>query len=90
MSDLLDLLVMLLFSSHCSQLKIICGKLQGYENIHGGDSFLITLKKSLVEVFLHFHLQFFENILEWLLSYEVTSCNLTKLVPEQVKKIFCN
>ena len=41
-SDLLEFLVMLLFSSHCSHQKIIYRKLQYYENIHGGDSFLIT------------------------------------------------
>ena len=38
-SDLLEFLVMLLFSSLCSQPKIICRKLQDYEKIHEGDFF---------------------------------------------------
>ena len=37
--DLLEFLVMLLF---CSYPKIICRKLQDYENMHEGNSFLIT------------------------------------------------
>ena len=47
-TDLLAILVMLLFSSICSHPKIICGdayssrKLQDYENLHGGDYFLRT------------------------------------------------
>ena len=41
-SDLLEFLVMLLFSSHCSHPKITCRKLPDHENIHAGDSFLIT------------------------------------------------
>ena len=36
-SDLLEFFVLLLVSSLCSHLKIICRKLQEYENIHGGD-----------------------------------------------------
>ena len=51
------------------------GKLQDYENIHGSD-FFYNLTKSLVEVSFHFHLQLCKNILEWLLSYEVSSCKL--------------
>ena len=42
MSDLLEFLVMLLFSSLCPHSKIIYGGgvyFQDYENIHGGDSF---------------------------------------------------
>ena len=42
MSDLLEILVMLLFSSHCFHPKMIFRKLQDYENIRGGDCFLIT------------------------------------------------
>ena len=41
-SDLLEFLAMLLFSSLCSHPKIICRKLQDHQNIHTGDSFLIT------------------------------------------------
>ena len=41
-SDLLEFLVMLLFFSLCSHPNIICRKLQDYEKIHGGDSFMIT------------------------------------------------
>ena len=41
-SDLLEFFVVLLFSSHCSHPKTIYRKLQDYENIHGGDYFLIT------------------------------------------------
>ena len=74
-TDLFEFLVIFLFSSLCSHPKIICRKLQDYKNIHGGDSF-DNLKKSLVEVYFHFHLQLFKNIPEWLLSYEVTSSNL--------------
>ena len=67
-SDLLEFLVMLLFSSLFSQTKTICRKLQ-------------DMKKSMGEFFFdrisfHFHLQLCKNILEWLLSYEVTSFNL--------------
>ena len=51
--DLLEVLVMLLFSSLCSHTKVFCRKLQDYENIHwGGVSF-------------HFHLQLCKSILEW-------------------------
>ena len=49
-SDLLEFLVMLLFTSFCSNPKIICRKLQDYENIHGGDSFLKTSKKHFVSI----------------------------------------
>ena len=45
-ADLLEFPVMLLFSSHCSHPKIICRKLQDYENINGGYCFLMTLKIS--------------------------------------------
>ena len=38
--------------------------------------FFDNLKKPLVEVSFHFHLQLCRNILQWQLSYEVTSCNL--------------
>ena len=41
-SDLLEFLVILLIFPLCSYLKIICRKLQDYEGIHEGDSFLIT------------------------------------------------
>ena len=41
-SDLLEFIAMLLFSFVCSHPKIICRKLQDYENIHGEDSSLIT------------------------------------------------
>ena len=43
-SDLLEFLLILLFSSLWSHPKTNCRKLQDYENIHGGDSFLITSK----------------------------------------------
>ena len=51
--DLLEVLVMLLFSSLCSHTKVFCRKLQDYENIHGGG------------VSFHFHLQLCKSILEW-------------------------
>ena len=41
-SDLLEFVVMLLFSSLYVHPKIIWRKLQDYENIHRGDPFLIT------------------------------------------------
>ena len=41
-SDLLEILLMLLFSFLSFHPKIICRKLQDYENIPGGHSFLIT------------------------------------------------
>ena len=41
-SDLVEFVVMLLFCSPCSHPKMICRKLQDYENTHGRDSFLIT------------------------------------------------
>ena len=41
-SNLLEFIVMLLFSSLCFHPKIICRKMQDYENIHRKDSFLIT------------------------------------------------
>ena len=41
-SDLLEFLVMLLFSSPCFHPKIISRMLQDYGKIHGGDYFLIT------------------------------------------------
>ena len=41
-----------------------------------GRFFFDNLKKSLVEVCFHFYQQLCKNILEWLLSYEITSCNL--------------
>ena len=46
-SDLLEFLVMLLLSSLCFHPKTICRKLQDFENIHGGDYFLITSGKNL-------------------------------------------
>ena len=64
------------FFSLTSYPKIICRKLQDYENVNEGDFFFDNLKKSLVEVPLDFHLQLCKSILEWLLSYEVTSSNL--------------
>ena len=46
----------------------------------------ITLKKSLAEVSLHFHLQFHKTILERLLYNEVTLVRkCKKLLSEQVK-----
>ena len=74
-SDLLEFLVMLLFSPHCFHHKILGRKLQDYENIHGERIFFDNLKKSLVEFLFHFHQQYCKNILERLLSYEVTSYN---------------
>ena len=54
-SDLLEFLVTLLFSSLCSHPKIIYRKqVQDYENIHGGNSFLITfnnLWKRFISIF---------------------------------------
>ena len=41
-----------------------------------GRFFFDNLKISLVEVPFRFYLQLCKSILEWLLSYEVTSCNL--------------
>ena len=49
--DLLEFLVMLLFSILCSHPKIIYRKLQDYENIHGGYYFLTT-QKNLWKKFL--------------------------------------
>ena len=72
-SDLLEFLLMLLFSSLSCHPKIICRKLQDFENILGGDFFFGNLRKYLVEVSFNFHLQRCKNILEWLLFYEVTS-----------------
>ena len=65
-SNLLEFLVMLLFSSHCSHPIIICRKLHNYENIHWRDSFSITSKNLWQKSFFPFHLQFCKNILEWL------------------------
>ena len=50
-SDLLEFLLILLFSSLWSHPKTICRKLQDYENIHGGDSFLKTSKKHFVSIY---------------------------------------
>ena len=50
-------------------------KLQGYENIHVEDSFLITLKSlPLAEVSFHFNLQLCKNVFEWLLSLLELHC----------------
>ena len=68
------------FFSLTSYPKIICRKLQDYENVNEGDFFFDNWKKSLVEVPLDFHLQLCKSILEWLLSYEVTSSNLRERV----------
>ena len=62
------------FVESCKIMKTSIGRL-----------FFDNLKKSLVEAPFHFHQQLCKNILEWLLSYEVTSCNSNKPVPEQVK-----
>ena len=74
-SDLLEFLLILLFSSLWSHPKTICRKLQDYENIHGGDSFLITWKNIWQKILSIFTCNFAKAV-EWLLSYEVTSCNL--------------
>ena len=44
---------------------------------------LDNLKKSRVEVPLDSHLQLCKSILEWLLSYKVTSSNLEERVTNQ-------
>ena len=67
-SDLLEFLVMLFFSSLCSHPRLIFRMLQDYENIHG-ESLFHNLKKPLVSVSFHFSLQLCKNILEWLLCY---------------------
>ena len=69
-------------SSLCSHPKINCRELQDYENIHGGDSFLMAQKKSLVEVSLHFHLQLLQKH-TWMATTMARKSN--KPVPEQVK-----
>ena len=81
MFDLVAFLVMLFFSLISSHPKVICGggihtlrdslkKL--WKHPRGRLSF-DNLKKPLVEVSLHFHLQLSKSVFEWLLSYEVTS-----------------
>ena len=54
--NLLEFLLMFLFSPFCSHPKIICRKLQDYENIHEGDFFLITQKniwQKLLSIFTY-------------------------------------
>ena len=91
-SDLLAFLVMTLFFSPCSYLKIACGggvhfcKVASLWKYPWGRFFYDNLKKSLADVSFYFHLQLRKTIPERLLSYEVTlvkTCN--KTVPEQVK-----
>ena len=53
---------------------IDCRKLQDYETTSMGEILFRQLKKYLAEVSSHLHLQLCENILEWLLSFQVTSC----------------
>ena len=74
-SDLLKFLVMLLFyqfvltqKSFAKSCKIMKTSMRRF--------FFESFKKSLVEVPFHFHLQLCKSILEWLLSFEVTSSNL--------------
>ena len=60
------------------------GKFQDYGNIHGVDSFKITLKNS-ADVSFYFYLQLYKTIIEWLLSYDVTLIRkCKKVVPEEV------
>ena len=74
-SDLLEFTLTLLFSSLYSHLKTIYRKFQDYENILEGESFLITLKRISGRGFFPFSPAALQNILEWLLSYDVTSYN---------------
>ena len=69
-SDLLEFLVMLLFSSFCFQSKIICRKLHDFENIHGRDSSLITCR-----IFLPFSPAAMQKHTWMTFSYEVTPWN---------------
>ena len=83
-SNLLEFLVMLLFSP----LFLPENHLQKVARLwkHPWKRFFFdNLKKSLLEVPLHFHLQPWRSILEWLLSYEVTSCNLLERVINQYR-----
>ena len=73
-SDLLEFLVMLLFfplfspENHLQKVAILWK--------HPRRFFFDNLKTPLVEVSLYFHLQLCKNIVEWLLCYENTFCNL--------------
>ena len=77
-SDLLAYVVILLFSSICSHLKITCGgDVHFYKVVRlwkhpRGKFFYSNFKKSLTEVSFYFYLQLCKTILGGLLSYEVT------------------
>ena len=67
-SDLLEFIVIFLFSSFCSHPKIVCRMLQNYENIHAADSFLIISS--------HFYLQLCKNKL--LITFQQVDVSLMK------------
>ena len=83
-SDLLEFVVMLLFPlfspKNCLQ-KVT----RLWKHPWGEIFFFDNFKKSLVETSFHFHLQLCKKILEWQLSYEVTSCNLTSARTSKIK-----
>ena len=87
-SDLLEFLVMLLFSPHCFHHKILGRKLQDYENIHGENLFW-----SLEKISSRISFPFSPAILQkhtwtatFLWSYLLQLVRKSnKLVPEQVK-----
>ena len=76
-SDFLAFVVMLLFSSICSHLKIAFGggphfyKVARLWKHPWGSFFYNSFKKSLAVVSFYFHLQFRKTILKRLLCYEV-------------------
>ena len=70
-SDLLEFLLILLFSSLWSHPKTICKKVARLWKHPWGRFFFENFKKAFC---FHLHLQLCKNILEWLLSREVTSC----------------
>ena len=82
-SDLVEFLVVLLFSSLCSHPKIIWKKSKQFWK-HPLQRFSFdNLRKSPVVVSFHFHRRRCKSILEWLLSYEVTSWSFWESVKNQ-------
>ena len=79
-SDLLAFLVMQLFSSRSSHLKIICDGGVLFQKVarlwkHSWWRFFFdNFTKSLVEASFHFQMQFCKTILDRLLSYKATLC----------------
>ena len=67
----LEFFVKVLFSPFCSHPKIICRKLQDFWG-----EFFNNLKNLAGRSFFPLLSELWKNILEWLLSYKVTSCNL--------------